>query len=514
MRVIEGGTEYTPPSTRPPLSAVLSRRWRTLAVFAILGAMIGYVLGDRGTTEYQATGHVFLTVQSGADGTRAAASEAQLATSTPVLTTAGQHLRMEPLALAGVVSASPDATADVFSITATAPTPLRAVDIVNQVEDAYQNVKQSAFNRQNSDLEQQRGSLQGQLQQVENALTGRPNDPGLQSQRDGLLARLSSVTDREQQLSQAAGVQGTGVTVYAPPNGAAKKTSPIAIGLFMGALAGAFIGALGIVIIEMLSTRGLAAQDAAAMIDAPLLGEIRSRSRLSIRRPTPGFDPVMEDYLETALAIENAAGRSVGVVALVGLDPTGSPGFAVNLAVAFASSGRSVILVDADLRRAEVSQAVGAQGVTGLSGVVGQPREGTVRDLLVPCRFHSTSFLVLPAGGGSKPLTALSRQHAFQHVLNELRDEAEVVFVSTPSAVRSPAEAAVIAGGADHVLLTVSPETDPGALGRFVHRLPADAPMLGYCMASRGGTRLLVPVRVAGDKSEHRGRGAHGSAMR
>jgi capsular exopolysaccharide synthesis family protein len=121
-----------------------------------------------------------------------------------------------------------------------------------------------------------------------------------------------------------------------------------------------------------------------------------------------------------------------------------------NLAVAIAQSGRSVILVDADLRRPRLHRVFGLPGRKGLAQVIEGDVElaDTIRPSVVP------NLSVLPCGTRPSNPAELLTLPRFADLLEELRDSYDFVLLDTPPllAVSDPC---IVAPRADGVLLTI-----------------------------------------------------------
>ena len=121
-----------------------------------------------------------------------------------------------------------------------------------------------------------------------------------------------------------------------------------------------------------------------------------------------------------------------------------------NLAVALAQTGRSVIVVDADLRRPGQHTLFGLNRDAGLANVLkgdtaGLPLQDTV----------ATGVRVLTSGPlPSNPLEVLASR-GFDQLLALLRAEADFVLVDTPPA-GALADVAVVAPRLEGMLLVVS----------------------------------------------------------
>lgn len=95
-----------------------------------------------------------------------------------------------------------------------------------------------------------------------------------------------------------------------------------------------------------------------------------------------------------------------------------------------------MILVDADLRRAQASARLGAEGFAGLAPLIAgqcsldealreQPLSGTA----------SGQLMILPAGPPPPNASALISSQAMQDVLRELESQCDLVVIDTPAAL-------------------------------------------------------------------------------
>ena len=119
-----------------------------------------------------------------------------------------------------------------------------------------------------------------------------------------------------------------------------------------------------------------------------------------------------------------------------------------NLAVAFAQLGSRTLLVDADLRRPRQQRIFGVPDSIGLSAVLTQ-RAG--RDAIVQIREFGQLSL-LPAGAPPPNPAELLSGQAFHRLVNELKDEFDVILFDT-SAAGSCSDAQTVAFRAGSALL-------------------------------------------------------------
>jgi capsular exopolysaccharide synthesis family protein len=121
-----------------------------------------------------------------------------------------------------------------------------------------------------------------------------------------------------------------------------------------------------------------------------------------------------------------------------------------NLAVAIAQSGRTVLLVDADLRRPRLHRVFGLPARKGLAQVIEGAAElaEAVRPSVVP------NLSVLPCGARPSNPAELLTLPRFADLLEELRDSYDFVLLDSPPllAVSDPC---IVAPRVDGVLLTI-----------------------------------------------------------
>lgn len=140
------------------------------------------------------------------------------------------------------------------------------------------------------------------------------------------------------------------------------------IGLLVGLVGGAGIAVLR----SVLDNRIRGELDLRAVTSAPLLGGI-SFDPDAVKKPlltqSAPQSPRAESFrqLRTNLQFANVSGRAKTVLVTSSLPGEGKSTTATNLAIALAQSGRSVCLIDADLRRPMVSEYLGLDRNAGLT---------------------------------------------------------------------------------------------------------------------------------------------------
>jgi capsular exopolysaccharide synthesis family protein len=153
----------------------------------------------------------------------------------------------------------------------------------------------------------------------------------------------------------------------------------------------------------------------------------------------------------------------------------GKSSTACSLAMLCAENGRSVLIMDADLRRPRVADYLGMEGRVGLTTVLAG--QATLDDVLQPFGEHLS---VLPSGFLPPNPSELLGSHHMAALLAELRERFDMVVVDCPPLL-PVTDAAVVAAQADGALLLArAGETTNAQVATAVKALQAvDARLLG-----------------------------------
>jgi capsular exopolysaccharide synthesis family protein len=192
------------------------------------------------------------------------------------------------------------------------------------------------------------------------------------------------------------------------------------------------------------------AKESGSGLDASLISYYRPKSQSS-----EAFKA-----LRTALYFSN---RSSDYKVLQVTSPTPGDGkstVAANLAISMAQSGKSVVLIDSDLRRPRVQKLFGIENEKGLAWLLTQlpknPTPELVKELLAEVIVESCSDNLSIIGAGDRPdnPSELLSSVQFDVVMTVLRDLFDLVIVDSPPllAVTDPS---TLASRVDGVLLVV-----------------------------------------------------------
>lgn len=352
-----------PADIRRYLGAIWRQAWIVL-LCVLLTAVAAAALSERRDTKYSATARLLLrsydparalpgVVSGFTDPTRTRASDLQLITLPPVARGVERELDLglSPGALAGMIKTNAVGDSDIISITATTSSPFRAAQVANAFADVYVRFRRVTNRRRFAESIRIAGiNLARARREGKGAATIR----ALSLQVDRLRL-LGSLETADAQVVAHAGPDT--VSVLAP------KTARTAAA---GALVGLLVGLLLALLRERLDDRIRREDDATELLaGVPVLGRIpRGGGRRGANLAAAFHD------LRTTLEVLMPHGqrRSLLITSAGGGD--GKSTIAANLALAITQGGTpdSVLLVDADLRRPELSRHLQTESGSGENG--------------------------------------------------------------------------------------------------------------------------------------------------
>lgn len=427
---------------------VLRRRWAliALAAFVCAGSAVGFSLQQ--TPVYEATTR--LVVSGSAGGSAAdevaqrqlavqrATSYAQFASTPPVVDETVESAGLDPQAGRPEVTGTADGAAPFLTVTVVDAEPERAAAVAN----AFAEVLPTAVAR----LEGASGTGQARLTVLSAAST--PQDP----------VRPKPVRNG-----------GIG----------------LALGLMLG-VGSAFLK-------EALDRSYKAVEQLEDETGLSVLGvvpqELAGVSLPTLTHPTSN----RAEAYRTVRTNVQFAGPPHSLKTILVTSATAAEGkttLTTNLAVAFAATGQSVVLVDGDLRRRQVGKAFGLEDEgPGLAGVLAgwAPLDEALRTV------ETARLAILPGGSTPENPSELLGSARMAELLKELGQLFEVVLVDSPPVlpVTDPLVLAVNATGV--VLVVRLGETSRERLRRTIGSLQKlDVPLLG--LAANGAVASQDPA--------------------
>jgi len=274
----------------------------------------------------------------------------------------------------------------------------------------------------------------------------------------------NSVASYTRQAVQEAGPKdatGTPIVLVQPIESAILPDSPSSpndnLNLTVGVLLGVLLGVLTLIVWRTYDKKVRYAADIDSLTATRILGSVEKGVRseemggLMIQNPS---GPEAEEYRRLRENLRAVIGRQdVVSIVLTSVRSTGPSTVPYELGLAFAETGASVLVVDADLRK-------GPRTVTGAA----EPQRGLARFLTdenvdlddAIQRDSGLGFDVLSSGGGSKNPGKLVASSRMSDLVKALQSQYEVIIISCAPA-RTAADASVLAGLTAGVVLTVEP---------------------------------------------------------
>lgn len=392
--------------------AVVKRWWIVLLVgLAGFGVMLGLSL--RATPTYQSTASVYFSLQYGNSANDLSqgsnytlnqmASYAALVTTPAVLDPVIATLSLDTTAtqLATDISATPTAETVILDVTVTRTDPQSAADIANAVAT-------------------QLGSVVRELS---------PTSPG--------------------------GSPAVDVTTVAQAAPATAPSSPKTVrNAALGLAGGLLVGVALVLVRERLDQTVRSGEQVAELTGEPILGVTYQSPKGSTSTLIAEGDQSgrAESYrqLRTNLRFIDAAERARVVAVTSALAGEGKSTTAANLAIAFASSRSSVLLVEADLRRPGLGQILGLESAVGLTDLLA----GDVQFGDVVQDWGGSGLQVLLCGTVPPNPSELLGSPRMAEFLEGVTAKYDVVIVDTPPLL-PVTDGAVVATLVDGVIVVV-----------------------------------------------------------
>jgi Mrp family chromosome partitioning ATPase/capsular polysaccharide biosynthesis protein len=452
----------------------LIRRWPIVAVGAFIGAFFAFLGTDSRppppTSTYAATNTLLVTqpIQLGQQqpvGTITFAQVPVFATTGEVPRRVAQQLGYQgvPASLAAQVKVDGDPQTGTLRFTSEQTDPAQAV----RIADAFSDETVRYLTQRQQDLRQQRQAqalqdvdeLEAQIRQLDQAIAQqlaaqsaarKPTDPPAQAdsiteaQRDSAVREYSVAYESYRSLAQEdEGDLNLTTLERAQPvkvqtggfNAPRTRSTRVPIGAAIGALLGAAVALLAERLDVRIRDRRRAEESFQAGVVAELPAMNRKQRAARLVVGPAEHHAVAEAFrsLRTSIAFMATGGRPnddvrIGAVLITSPSPAeGKTTIAVNLAAAFAETGRRVVIVNADFRRPAVSSLVTDEPPALPGGVEAIDRLDP-EQFLVPTRIPGVELLDLgPLGGAPGDLP-----RATIRLVAALRERVDVLIVDTP----------------------------------------------------------------------------------
>jgi len=263
--------------------------------------------------------------------------------------------------------------------------------------------------------------------------------------------------------------------------------------LILGAIAGILAGIGAALLLERLDNGFHSAEDLKELIKLPLLGVIPFHKQLksqafatesTVEANSDGYKvevrdrnkeaysyfPFLEAFrsLHTNISFLSSDTPIQSLVVSSAVQGDGKSTLALHLAETAAAMGRRVLLVDADLRRPQIHQALNLSNELGLSNVISGNLP--VLDAIQRSPLEE-NFFVLAAGQIPPDPVKLLSSKKMQNIMHQLRQEFDLVIYDTPPLLGF-ADSSLLATHTNGIVLVVrAGKTDRSALMQALDRL-------------------------------------------
>lgn len=487
------------------LAILRRRKWYVIvpATVIVVATVIASVLT---TPIYQASTDIIVSVNPqlsvadinlpAVDTQRELQTQIQVIMSRPVAEETAKRLGMPtgPEAIQSRIAAQVVGQTNIIRVSAKHPSASMARDIANNVAATYIDMRRKAaldnYARQAADIQQKLDEATRELQRLEeelNAAIGRTK--GEKNPDLGAQATVTSLTSRRDQaatvqnfwktaldkLQIQSGLQTSAAEVVSP---AVLPQSPVeprlgrqmAFALVVSLILGTALAFA----VDYLDDSIRSKDDAARSFGTPVLGMIprdqtwtdRSEALLvTLRDPA---STISEAYRTVRANLQFALLESERKVVLVtsSTKGEGKSSLTCNLAVVLAQSGKSVIVIDADLRRPRVHRFFRLPNNQGLTTAI--LAERPLADLLQRPRLAGCppNLLVISSGPLPPNPADLLGSQRMADIVQSLAKLADYVLIDTPPLV-ALSDAAVLAPKADGVVLVARAPRSSRRVARY-----------------------------------------------
>ncbi|GAP23076.1 polysaccharide biosynthesis tyrosine autokinase [Leptolinea tardivitalis] len=377
-------------------------------------------------------------------------------------------------------------------VTVTDPDPVRAADMANSLArvfaDRVRELQSQRYTTSKDGLQKQVTEMGTQIEKTTRELEITTNE----ASRQQLEARLTEYTKlysdlvlnyEKVRLSEAQTSTNVVVTEPATPN--YTPVSPRTMqNTFLAVVVGMLLAAGTIFAVDMLDDSIKNPEEVRKSFNIPILGVI-ARHEVTDGKPVCEAEPrspVAESFRALRTNINFASvDRPLRKIVITSPTPQdGKTTISTNLAVVVAQGEKTVVLVDADLRRPQVHHRFGLMNRLGLSDLFVKP-DDAITDALQ--RTTSPRLAVMTSGSLPPNPSELLTSQRMGKIMEILLHGFDMIVIDTPP-VLTVTDAAAMAQSVDGVILVAKPgSTKKSAFRQSLEALQAvNATILGVVL--------------------------------
>ena len=421
-----GNHTYTGPMAESPHEGpdpreffrLLWRRKLLILLCLTLLPLAAYAYSQRLTKSYEAS--TIISVQGTATdgglylgqdvstGSANTATVAALVSTDAVADAASRQLGEPRGSLRGAASGTFDKDTGFVTIAATAASGDRAAQVANAFAAALKLTRGRAGIAR----------IDAAISKVEKDLAKLSPGDVQQTQLSGQLQALRTLRAAQSENTQVVQPASAPVSPVSPNP---KRNAILA---FVAAI---LIAAGAVALAERLDRRLHDSRDLERLTGTPLLAQVPA-SAFPGAAPDPQL-PTVFQTLRDSLTYFNVDQRLASLLVISPLKGDGKTSVATNLAVAYARSGKQVILVDADLRSPQVASRMGTPPMPGLSEVISGSCD--IQDALTEIEPFGSYLRVLPGGSIPPNPSEMLGSARMSTILAELSEISDLVLIDT-----------------------------------------------------------------------------------
>jgi capsular exopolysaccharide synthesis family protein len=387
-------------------------------------------------------------IHDSSDPTRDVATAARLVTTNDVARRVKRELGdpRSPSELIDAVDVAPVAESNIVAITAQGDSPEAAEALANSFAENVVLDRTESFHEQ----------LDEKISNIERRIQESPEGAGSASDPESLTAQLTRLETLRAGSDPTMRVE----TLAERPDSPVSPRPKLSIAA--GIIAGLVLGIGGAFAFQVLDPRLRREEQLRSLYGLPILARIPRDSKAQAkgaRAPEQLAPGTIEAYRTLRATLAASRGRQAGSTSILVTSPSPGEGkttSAINLASSLALAGNRVILIEADLRRPAVRDALGVE----------QPEHGTgsvlletvdLEDALVTTKAYG-SYLQMLLADDSGAATGWMADRLFlpaaQQLIEDAKQLADYVIIDSPP-LSEVIDALQLAQRADEVLVVV-----------------------------------------------------------
>ena len=389
-------------------------------------------------------------------------------------------------------------TTNSIEITAIGPTAKAAQDRSAATVKVYSTYLQGQINNALATLTKRQTDTNALAVQYEAEVNANPRNSIALANLNNALADLATLNTNIESLTNA----GSPLTLLtdAPLGSPVGPGTAAVLGI---ALAAGLIAGIGIALIrDQFDDRLRGEFEIEPLTELPSLGELafdKTLRRKRERLPAASREQsqLSEGLRSLRTSMQVLLPRKSAVVVLTSVEPADGKTFiAANLGLAWARTGKRVIVVGGDLRRPTLSTYFGepvyAPGLSEILREASEPDAKSISEQL-DARLVNTEFVglrVLPSGFEASDPADLLATSSLRNVIAALRERADIVIIDSPPAM-ALIDASLLAEHSDGIIVIASVgRTDRAALVSTVDILRQNGAVTLGVIANRSKRRL------------------------